>query len=58
LGGDVILGVDGTLTPTFDDLQNATVRKNIGDHVQLKVLRGKEEFNVDVVLTEDPRIQQ
>ena len=58
LGGDVILGVDGTLTPTFDDLQNAMVRKNIGDHVQLKVLRGKEEFNVDLVLAEDPRIQQ
>ncbi len=58
LGGDVILGVDGTLTPTFDDLQNAIVRKNIGDHVQLKVLRGKEEFNVDVALAEDPRIQQ
>jgi S1-C subfamily serine protease len=58
LGGDVILGVDGTLTPTFDDLQNATVRKNIGDHVQLKVLRGKEEFDVDLVLTEDPRIQR
>jgi S1-C subfamily serine protease len=33
-------------------------RKNIGDHVQLKSARGKEEFNVDVVLTEDPRIQQ
>jgi S1-C subfamily serine protease len=58
LGGDVILSVDGTLTSTFDDLQNAIVQKNIGDHVQLKVLRGKEEFNVDLVLAEDPRIQQ
>ncbi|MGO9568218.1 MAG: PDZ domain-containing protein, partial [Desulfomonilaceae bacterium] len=58
LGGDVILGVDGTPTPTFDDLQNAIVRKNIGDHVQLKVLRGKQELPVDLVLTEDPRIQQ
>lgn len=58
LGGDVILSVDGTLTPTFDDLQNAIVSKNIGNHVQLKVLRGKEEFNVGLVLAEDPRIQQ
>jgi S1-C subfamily serine protease len=58
LGGDVILGVDGTPTPTFDDLQNAIVRKNIGDHVQLRVLRGKEESNGDLVLAEDPRIQQ
>jgi len=58
LGGDVILSVDGTLTPTFDDLQNAIVSKNIGDRVQLRVLRGKEEFNVGLVLAEDPRIQQ
>jgi len=58
LGGDVILAVDGTPTPTFDDLQNAILRKNIGDHVQLKVLRGKQEFDADLVLTEDPRIEQ
>ena len=58
LGGDVILGVDGTPTATFDDLQNAIVGKNIGDHVQLRVLRGKEESNVDLVLAEDPRIQR
>jgi S1-C subfamily serine protease len=58
LGGDVILGVDGTPTPTFDDLQNAIVGKNIGDHVQLRVLRSKAEFNADLVLAEDPRIQQ
>jgi len=58
LGGDVILSVDGTLTPTFDDLQNAIVSKNIGDRVQLRVLRGKEELNVGLVLAEDPRIQQ
>ncbi len=58
LGGDVILAVDGTPTPSFDDLQYAMTRKNIGDHVQLKVLRGKQEFPVDLVLAEDPRIRQ
>jgi S1-C subfamily serine protease len=58
LGGDVILGVDGTPTATFDDLQNAIVGKNIGDHVQLRVLRSKAEFNADLVLAEDPRIQR
>lgn len=58
LGGDVILGVDGTPTPTFDDLQNDIVRKNIGDHVKLKILRGKDEFNVEVALAEDPRTEK
>jgi serine protease Do len=58
LGGDVILSMNGTLTPTFDDLQNAIVQKNIGDHVKLKVLRTKQEFDVDVTLAEDPRIRQ
>jgi S1-C subfamily serine protease len=58
LGGDVILAVAGTPTPTFDELQNVIVQKNIGDRVQLKVLRGKQEFNVDATLAEDPRIQQ
>ncbi len=58
LGGDVILALDGVPTPTFDDLQNAIVQKNIGDHVQLKVLRGKQELSVDSTLAEDPRIQK
>lgn len=58
LGGDVILSLDGIPTPTFDDLQNAIVQKNIGDHVQLKILRDNRELNVDVALAEDPRIQQ
>ena len=58
LGGDVILAADGTATPTWDDFQNAIVRKNVGDRVQLKVLRGKEEFNIDVALAEDPTIEK
>ncbi len=55
LGGDVILAVDETPTPTFDDFQNIIAQKNVGDEVRLKILRGNREFTVNLKLMEAPR---
>lgn len=58
LGGDVILAVDGTQTPTFDEYRGLILQKNVGDQIRLSVLRGSQEFSVTVPLGEDPRIQK
>ncbi|MEI7449572.1 MAG: trypsin-like peptidase domain-containing protein [Desulfomonile sp.] len=57
LGGDVILSVDDTPTPSFDDYRNIITQKNVGDQVRLKVLRGLNDFQLNLNLVEDPRIQ-
>jgi S1-C subfamily serine protease len=57
VGGDVILAVDDTPTPTFDDYRNIILQQNVGAQVRLKVLRGNNELQVDLNLVEDPRIQ-
>lgn len=56
LGGDVILSVNDIATPTFDDMQNVILEKNVGDQVRLKILRGQQELNVDVTLSAAPRM--
>lgn len=56
LGGDVILGVNGVKTPTWDDYRNALFEKDIGEKVSLELLRGKETFQVELELAPDPRI--
>jgi len=57
LGGDVILAVDGSPTPTFDEYRSLILQKNVGDHIRLSLLRGSQEFAVTLTLVEDPRIQ-
>lgn len=57
LGGDIILAIDDFPTPTLDEFQNALLRKNVGDQVKVRYVRGKKEQSVDLVLAEDPRIQ-
>ncbi len=57
LGGDVILAVDGTPTPTFDEYHNVIIQKNVGDKVRVHYLRGKKEHTVDLTLFADPRIR-
>lgn len=57
LGGDVILALDGVPTPTFDEYRNLLLQKAVGAKVQLKVLRGKQEFTVDLTTVPDARIQ-
>ncbi len=56
LGGDVILAVNGTKTPTWDDYRNALFEKDIGETVSLELLRGKETFKAELKLAPDPRI--
>ena len=57
LGGDVILSVDGKATPTYDEFNNVLYEKNVGDTVRLGILRGQQQFSVDVTTVVDPRIQ-
>ncbi len=57
MGGDVIIALDGVPTPTVDDYRNQLLQKAVGAKVQLKVLRGKQEFTVDLTTVADPRIQ-
>jgi S1-C subfamily serine protease len=58
VGGDVILGVDGTPTPTFDDYLNVTFQKNVGDSVTLRCQRGSQVFEVEPTLFADPGSHQ
>jgi S1-C subfamily serine protease len=58
LGGDVILSVNGKATPTYDDINNVMLQKNVGEPVRVSVLRGKTEFSVDLTTVPDPRIQK
>ena len=56
LGGDVILSAAGHRTATWDEYRNVLLEKNVGDPVQLGILRGKQKFTVDLKLVPDPRI--
>lgn len=57
LGGDVILSVDGTPTPTLDEFNSVLIQKNVGETLRLGLLRGKQEFTLDVPTIADPRTQ-
>ena len=56
LGGDVILAIGDTPTPTYDDYRNALFQKDIGDTVRLKIQRGDKQLSVNVTLAEAPRM--
>ncbi len=58
IGGDVILALENAPTPTYDDLTNAIIQKEIGDVVQLQVLRDGRKIMVPVELAADPRMEQ
>jgi putative serine protease PepD len=57
LGGDVILSVDGVPTPTLDEFNSVLTQKNVGDTLRLGILRGQQEFTVDVKTVAQPRTQ-
>jgi S1-C subfamily serine protease len=57
LGGDVILSVDGTPTPSLDEFNSVLIQKNVGETLRLGLLRGKQEFTLDVPTIADPRTQ-
>ncbi|HTY22185.1 MAG TPA: trypsin-like peptidase domain-containing protein [Desulfomonilaceae bacterium] len=58
LGGDVIVSVDGTPTPTLDAFNNMVLQKNVGDTVRVGLQRGPQQLTVDVKTTADPGNQQ
>lgn len=57
LGGDAILSVDGTPTPTLDEFNSILFQKSVGDTLRLGILRGKQEFSVEVTTVATPKTQ-
>jgi putative serine protease PepD len=55
IGGDIIVGIDGQKVISRDDLDRALNNKNIGDSVQVEVMRGKRRATLTVQLAELPR---
>ncbi|MBO0724306.1 MAG: trypsin-like peptidase domain-containing protein [Blastocatellia bacterium] len=55
VGGDIIVGVDGQKVSTRDDLDRALNNKNVGDSVQVEVMRGKRRTTLSVQLAELPQ---
>jgi S1-C subfamily serine protease len=49
-GGDVIVAIDGKEMRTYDDLANYIDSKQVGDKVQVKLVRGGQELTVEVTL--------
>lgn len=47
---DVVVGVDGEATPTFEDLLTLLRRRQVGDHVELEVQRGSELLRLELEL--------
>jgi S1-C subfamily serine protease len=55
VGGDIIVGIDGQKVSSRDDLDRVLNKKNIGDSVQLEVMRGKRRTTITVQLAELPQ---
>jgi S1-C subfamily serine protease len=54
IGGDVITSIDNQPVASRDDLDRALNNKNIGDTVQVEILRNGRKQRVSVTLTESP----
>lgn len=52
--GDVVLEVDGVTIDSDMSLAYGISQKSPGDTVHLKIARGEEEFEIDVILTKRP----
>jgi S1-C subfamily serine protease len=55
VGGDIIVGIDGQKISTRDDLDRALNNKNVGDSVQVEVMRGKRRTTLNIQLAELPQ---
>jgi S1-C subfamily serine protease len=53
--GDVITKVDGQAISQQDDLDRALNNKNVGDRVQIEIVRGGRRMTLNVQLTELPQ---
>jgi S1-C subfamily serine protease len=54
VGGDILVGIDGQSIKSQDDLDRALNNKNIGDRVQVEVVRGSRRMTVTLELAELP----
>ncbi len=54
VGGDILVSIDGQPIKSQDDLYRVVNNKNIGDRVQLEVVRGSRRMNVTLQLDELP----
>jgi S1-C subfamily serine protease len=52
IGGDIIIGIDGQPIKSRDDLDRVINAKNIGDKIQIEVMRGSRKLSLSVVLAE------
>jgi S1-C subfamily serine protease len=52
IGGDIIVGIDGQAIKSKDDLDRVINSKNIGDKVQIDVMRGSRKLTLAVELAE------
>ena len=48
--GDVIVEIDGRKVRNFDDLRGAIIRKNPGDRIKIRALRGEETLEIECEL--------
>lgn len=58
VGGDLILAVDDTATPTFDDYRSVIFEKKVGETVRILFRRGGREFTANVTLAAHPGMQR
>ena len=55
IGGDIIVAIDGQKIVSRDDMDRALNNKNVGDKVQVEVMRGSRRTTLTIQLTELPR---
>ena len=51
---DLIIGMDDDEIRSYDDLQDALLKRKAGDKVTLKIIRDNQEKELSVVLAERP----
>ena len=51
--GDVIVGADGELVSTGEDLKNAIAKHDAGDKIHLTIVRNRNYYDVDVTLEDN-----
>ena len=51
LGGDIIIGINGEPVATLGDLYTALEDSSPGDSASLKILRGRRELDIDIILS-------
>lgn len=52
--GDVITKIDGNAVTTMTELENYKYTKQIGDEIKINITRDGSEFEIKLVLTEEP----